>query len=245
MKQNIYDNNDFFEQYKALRAQENNYNNLLEKPNFFKLVPNVKDKIILDIGCGMGDFAATCIKRGAKHVTGIDISANMIAMARSLHANENLSFEQVAFEDVAVPAASMDFISSSLAFHYIAEFSPLIEKISLTLCSGGILLFSIQHPIVTASKNQKGWCLDEGKNLVHYAVDDYQSEGLRKLHWFVEGVEMYHHTFSTIVNTLIEHGLQIEKIIEPKPTEEAISQLPKIQKELRRPSFLIVRARKM
>lgn len=245
MKQNIYDNNDFFEQYKALRAQEHNYNNLLEKPNFFTLMPDVKDKVVLDIGCGMGDFAAICMERGAKHVTGIDISTNMIAMARSLYTDANLNFKQVAFEDFTVPAASIDLISSSLAFHYIADFSQLIEKISLALRMDGILLFSIQHPIVTASKAQTGWCLDEHKNLVHYAVDDYHSEGLRKLDWFVEGVEMYHHTLSTLVNTLIEHGLQIEKIIEPKPTEEAIKQLPKIQKELRRPSFLIVRARKV
>lgn len=76
MKQNIYDNNKFFQQYEAIRARENNYNNLLEQPNFFTQIPNLKDKVVLDIGCGMGDFAAYCINQGAKHVTGIDISSN-------------------------------------------------------------------------------------------------------------------------------------------------------------------------
>ena len=50
---------------------------------------------------------------------------------------------------------------------------------------------------------------------------------------------------STILNTLIENGLQIEKIIEPIPTEEALRNLPSLKKEFRRPSFLIIRAKKV
>lgn len=82
MKQNIYDNDTFFEKYQEIRARENNYNNLLEQPNFFSLIPNLENKVVLDIGCGMGNFAAYCISQGAKHVTGIDISSNMIAHAK-------------------------------------------------------------------------------------------------------------------------------------------------------------------
>ncbi|WP_268638794.1 class I SAM-dependent methyltransferase [Lysinibacillus xylanilyticus] len=85
MKQNIYDNNTFFEKYQEIRAREYNYNNLLEQPNFFTLIPPLKYKVVLDIGCGMGDFAAYCISQGAKHVTGIDISSNMVANAKKRH----------------------------------------------------------------------------------------------------------------------------------------------------------------
>ncbi|WP_042478493.1 class I SAM-dependent methyltransferase [Bacillus ndiopicus] len=245
MKQNIYDNNEFFQQYKALRARENNYNNLLEQPNFLTLVPALKDKVVLDIGCGMGGFAAACVNQGARHVTGIDISANMIATAKSLHTYENLTFEQAAFEDLIVPTASIDFISSSLAFHYIADFSQLIKKISVALRSDGILLFSIEHPIATSNKANEYSITDETGNILHFALDNYQNEGLRTQHWLVDNVMTYHRTMSTVLNTLIDNGLKIEKIIEPMPTDEAIAKLPSIQKELRRPSFLIVRARKV
>jgi len=49
---------------------------------------------------------------------------------------------------------------------------------------------------------------------------------------------------STILNTLIESGLQIEKIIEPILTKEAVCNLPSLNREFRRPSFLIIRAKR-
>lgn len=245
MKQNIYDNDTFFVKYQEIRARENNYNNLLEQPNFFTLIPSLKNKIVLDIGCGIGDFAAYCIHQGAKQVTGIDISSNMISNAKKRHIHENLSFEQVAFEDMTVPNGAIDFISSSLAFHYIADFQLLIKKISTALCEGGILLFSLEHPIVTANKGKESWVTNEEGNYLHFAVDNYQDEGLRTQNWLVDNVILYHRKMSTILNTLIENGLQIEKVIEPIPSKEALRNLPSLNKELRRPSFLIVRAKKV
>lgn len=38
--QNIYDNDTFFEGYKALRAGETNYNDLLEQPAMAKMLPD-------------------------------------------------------------------------------------------------------------------------------------------------------------------------------------------------------------
>lgn len=88
------------------------------------------------------------------------------------------------------------------------------------------------------------WFSDDKRRLLHYAIDNYQEEGQRSQHWYIDGVIKYHRTFSTIINTLISKHLQIEKIIEPIPTNEAINQLPSLQKELRRPSFLIIKAKK-
>ncbi|MBB4824798.1 cyclopropane fatty-acyl-phospholipid synthase-like methyltransferase [Sporosarcina luteola] len=245
MKQNIYDNNTFFEKYKELRAREHNYNNLLEQPNFFTLIPTLQNKVVLDIGCGMGDFAAYCVTQGAKHVTGFDISSNMIANAKKRHIHEGLTFERSAFEDVTVSEGTIDFVSSSLAFHYIADYQLLIKKISKALCEEGVLLFSIEHPIVTANKGKESWITNEEGNLLHFAVDNYQYEGLRTQNWIVDNVIMYHRTMSTILNTLIENGLQIEKVIEPIPAKEAVCNLPSLDKEFRRPSFVIIRAKKI
>lgn len=245
MKQNIYDNDTFFLKYQEIRSRKNNYNNLLEQPNFFSLLPSLKDKVVLDIGCGAGNFAAYCVEQGARQVTGIDISSNMISLAKKRHVYENLRFEQIAFEDMTVQNETVDFISSSLAFHYMSDFQLVIKKISATLSEDGILLFSTEHPIETANKGKENWIKDEEGNLLHFAIDNYQNEGLRKQNWIVDDVIMYHRTMSTILNTLIENGLQIEKVIEPVPTNEAGNIYPNLNKEFRRPSFLIVRARKL
>lgn len=83
MKQNIYDNDLFFKGYEEIRNRKFNYNNLLERPNFIALMPDIKGKVLLDLGCGKGEFANDCVVNGAQYVDAIDISGNMIAAAKS------------------------------------------------------------------------------------------------------------------------------------------------------------------
>ena len=109
----------------------------------------------------------------------------------------------------------------------------------------GVFIFSVEHPIATARHTMDdNWVYDDNHHRLHYAVDHYQDEGSREQTWLVEGVVKYHRTIATLVNTLIAHGLTIDKIVEPIPTQEAIQQLPSIEKELRRPSFLFIKAKK-
>lgn len=49
-KQNIYDNETFFEGYKELRYREVNANVLFEIPTLLSLLPDLKGKRVLDLG---------------------------------------------------------------------------------------------------------------------------------------------------------------------------------------------------
>lgn len=245
MKQNIYDNTLFFKRYEEIRMRKFNYNNLLERPNFLALMPNVEGKVLLDLGCGKGEFANDCVLKGAQRVDAIDISGNMIAAAKERYNSNRLHFQQISIEDMVMKESYYHIITSALALHYIADFEGTIRKVSRALCPGGVFVFSIEHPISTANKGVEQWITEEIGTITHFAVDRYQEEGRRTQNWLVDDVVMYHRTIETIVNTLISNGLQIEKIVEPMPTNEAIELLPSLQKEQRRPSFLIVRARKI
>ncbi|MFC2821980.1 MAG: hypothetical protein ACFN3H_04335, partial [Spirochaetales bacterium] len=57
---------------------------------------------------------------------------------------------------------------------------------------------------------------------VHLNLAYYCIEGERTPSWFVDNIEKYHRTFSTIMNTLIEEGFIIEKLIEPIPDNELL-----------------------
>ena len=51
---------------------------------------DVCGKTICDVGCGSGRFVAALARKGAAHVTGVDIAPNMITLSRKLAAQENV-----------------------------------------------------------------------------------------------------------------------------------------------------------
>ena len=73
---------------------------------------------------------------------------------------------------------------------------------------------------------------------------NYGVEGERESVWFVDNVKKYHRTFSTIINTLIEAGFTIEKMIEPLPTDELLEKYPAYKDLFHKPDFLLVRVKK-
>ena len=90
-QQNIYDNDVFYENFKGLRSNEINFNEVIETPIITAMLPPLKDKKILDIGCGMGQHAMQYSKAGAASVLGTDISEKMLEYARANNSAENIT----------------------------------------------------------------------------------------------------------------------------------------------------------
>ncbi|HIZ10878.1 MAG TPA: class I SAM-dependent methyltransferase [Candidatus Eubacterium faecavium] len=245
MMQNIYDNTEFFSSYKALRESDDNYNILLEQPAMMVLLPDLKNKTVIDLGCGFGDNCKTFINLGAKRVVGMDISRNMLEMAKYKNFDKHIDYIRLPLEHLSAVNEKFDLAYSSLCFHYIKEFESLIKDVAEKLNPNGTLLFSQEHPIVTASSGIAGYYrIDENGSKV-YCLCNYQDENaLRTDKWFIDGVVKYHRTFSTIINTLTDHGFIIEKVVEPVPNEQALSKRKELDKEFIKPTFLIVKATK-
>ncbi|MFS0562102.1 class I SAM-dependent methyltransferase [Terribacillus sp. 179-K 1B1 HS] len=244
MKQNIYDNEVFFTNYKALREDPVNYNELLEQPEIKRMLPDLKGKRVLDIGCGMGDLARYCAEQGAASVTAIDPSSNMLQEAKNRNSHPAIEYVQTALEDAVMASESYDIAVSSLVMHYVAGYEAVIQSIHAALKEGAILLFSTEHPISTARKEGDKWITDAEGNRLHFAVDNYHEQGRRETKWYVDGVIYYHRSIASLCNGLIRNGFSLEEVIEPIPDKAAIAKLPRIEHELRRPSFLILKARK-
>ncbi len=243
--QNVYDNPIFFEGYKELRNRDDNYNILVEQPAMTRLLPNLKNKTVLDLGCGYGNSCIDFIEKGAKRVLGIDISERMLTVAKSESSHKDIEYLCMNMAELHLLNEKFDLIYSSLAFHYIENFGSLICDVFHHLNDGGQLLFSQEHPIVTATLDGKGhFNKDANGNLISYSFSNYSESGLRNTTWFVENVIKYHRTIGELLTTIAETGFRIEEVVEPVPEEWALQKRPVLAKEFIKPNFLIIKARK-
>jgi len=100
-QQNVYDDPDFFEGYKALRQNDSGLNGALELPAIRALLPELDHLNVLDLGSGFGDFARYARAKGAAHVTGIELSTRMLAEAQRLTDDPGIIFQHISMEDFA------------------------------------------------------------------------------------------------------------------------------------------------
>lgn len=227
--------------YKNLRESRITYNDFIEQPAIRGLLPDLQDLNVLDLGCGFGEMANYMIDNNASKVTGVDISEKMLAMARK---RPEIRYIQGSMEEIEFNRNEFDLVVSSLAFHYVEDYKTLISRISKWIKPNGCLVFSTEHPVVLSNKIQSGWVKDSDHNILHWPIDNYGEEGLRNQFWGIDGVIKYHRKLSTLLNTLIQNGLTVEVIVEPESNLEGLEKMPKLINERRRPSFLIIKARK-
>lgn len=241
---NLYDNEQFFSSYLELRGKESSLNHTIEIPAFRTLVNDCSDKLILDLGCGFGEACSWYILQGAKGVVGIDSSERMIGRARLINCHDRIKYICQPMENIELPDNGFDIVASSLAFHYIQDFSSIIAKINKILKPGGTLVFSQEHPVITAKAENIGWITGNQNEKLYWAVDNYSTEGIRHKVWMNQNISKYHRTMSTILNTLTENNFNIIKVLEPLAGSKFEDMYPQLLEERRRPPFLIVKADK-
>ena len=241
MKQNIYDDPRFFEGYSQLRRHESGLNMAVDQPAMHSLIPPLANKRVLDLGCGFGKMCRYAIEQGAASVVGVDISTRMLAKAHEDTADTRISYVQSALEDLDFAPASFDVAVSSLALHYVERFDSVCANVKSWLAAGGAFVFSVEHPMVTAYP--VGQYLQGKEEGQHWQIDNYKIEGIRHTQWFVDDVVKYHRSVETYVNTLIDKGFTISRLLEPEAPADEIRKRPELREESRRPTFMLISAR--
>jgi SAM-dependent methyltransferase len=208
MKQNIYDNPEFFDTYLQLRKHETCLNKVLEEPAINSLLPSLDSKSVVDLGCGFGRFCRHASSKGAKSVIGVGISKKMLQEARNMTGDTQITCVNSPIEKFDIEPQTADIVLSSLALHYVENLDGLLKK-------------------------------------VFWPVDNYRKEGKRVCHWIVDGVIKYHRTMETYINSLIDSGFTIKRILEPEAAAEFMSCRPELAEKSRRPPFLVISSQKI
>jgi SAM-dependent methyltransferase len=240
MTQNIYDDETFFQGYSRLPRSVRGLDGAPEWPALRALLPDLRGRTVLDLGCGYGWFCRWAESRSAARVLGIDVSEKMLARARADTPGGAIAYERADLESVALERRAFDLVYSALALHYVADLGRLVAEIAGALTPGGRLVVSVEHPIYTAPA-KPGWSTDAAGRRT-WPVDRYLDEGPRVTDWLAEGVVKQHRTIGTYLNMLVGAGLAIAHVEEWGPTAAQIAAEPRFAPERERPPFLLIAA---
>jgi ubiquinone/menaquinone biosynthesis C-methylase UbiE len=232
------------------------YHAYYEKPAIRTELPDLAGLDVISIGCGSGVDTRWLADNGAKKVVGIDISSGLIDIARQ--ENPDLEFHVADMEKLDFPDGSFDLAYSSLAIHYLDDWTPTLKEARRVLRDSGQYIFSCGHPIDTAvgieEKDGFKYALlgrkinqATGERLVYGDYLKASTNGTLPVEGTLSTVEVtvYHQTFSKMMRYIREAGFTIENMVEPQPTSEMREVNPQIYEQLTRiPSFMIWTLRK-
>lgn len=243
MKENKYDDISFFSKYSGIDRSVRGLEAAGEWQTLERLLPDFKDKRVLDLGCGFGWHCEYAAKKGAAAVTGIDISEKMLEVANRRKTSDIITYLKEPIEDINFNRDSFDIVISSLALHYINSFEDICKKVFNLLTKGGYFVFSAEHPVFTAQGPQD-WHYGANGMPAHWPVDRYFEEGSRDSVFLGEQIIKYHRTLTTYFSVLVSAGFTITDMAEPVPPSNLLREYPQFLNELRRPMMLIISSRK-
>lgn len=209
------------------RGGESAAHEYLEKPAMHSKLPDLKSRDILCLGCGTGEECNLFKLRGARRVLGIDISKGLIDVARESYTG--VEFEVMDMEDLKLPDDSFDFIYSSLAIHYLKDWTAVLDNVYRVLRPGGVFLFSTHHPVkwgaeVVKGKTRNSFMLGYEFNKVTGEAEvygDYLNARKIKETWFKDlDVVYYHRPMEDIMRDIRRSGFEIADFLEPRPVPE-------------------------
>jgi ubiquinone/menaquinone biosynthesis C-methylase UbiE len=113
----------------------------LEAFTFFDVIGELAGKVVLDLACGEGFYTRQFRARGAGRVTGVDLSAGMIALARRQEAERPLNIRYlVADAREVLLDEPCDLVVAAYLLNYAAtraELAAMLQGVARCLKPGG------------------------------------------------------------------------------------------------------------
>jgi SAM-dependent methyltransferase len=175
------------------------------------LPPTLSGERVLDIACGQGRMSRYLARRGAG-VTGIDISAAMLARARAL-GPPGITYvhADVTRRPVWWDGRPFDGCTCELALMDIDELAGTLSTVTAVLRPGGWFVASIVHPCFPGNdQGRSSWPPAEGYEREGWWTSPEHNPGGARVR-----VGATHRKLSTVLNALLDAGLEAERFAEP------------------------------
>ena len=107
-----------------------------------------KDKVVLDLACGVG-YGSDIIKSyNAKEVVGLDISAEAISYAKTNYLDPSIHFFEMDYQEVSSLGKKFDLIISIETIEHIHGQSNFISKMCEVLNQNGLLICTTPNKLL-------------------------------------------------------------------------------------------------
>jgi SAM-dependent methyltransferase len=180
------------------------------------LLPSpLRDRRVLDVACGHGRATRALARHGA-HAVGVDLSEPLVRAARAaeLEDGHGVRYHVADVADIAEwwDGEPFDGAICEMAVMDLDDLSGVVRGVATTVRPGGWFLLSMVHPCFPGSDaGLSSWpphrsYFDEG----WWTSADHNPDGVRRR------VGSSHRTLSTVLNTLIESGFSIDRVVEPR-----------------------------
>ncbi len=218
--------------YEEVVGDKDSYQKTLIAPNILRLLPDIKGKRLLDIGCGEGFFSRVFKEAGAV-VTGTDISPELIEKAKKAEergrqgtepSRANVRDSKINYvvhksgDLRSIGNVSFDAAICVLALQNIQELDKTISEVSRVLKPGGHFCIILNHPSFRVPQHS-AWDYSEKTNRQQRTVWKYLKEATVKIDMYPGKkpsvfTYSFHRPLQTYVKTLAKHGLPIVNLEE-------------------------------
>lgn len=217
--------------YLAHTERADSWNNIYERPYVLSQLHDLKNKNVLDLGCGSGFYTKYALEMGA-NVTAIDASQVMIDRLSSLIDSPKLS---LFCADATKPLTflqpqSFDCIICALFIHYIKDWGPLLAELYRMMKKGGKLIISTHHPFHDYRYLEKDSYFDNMLVEDTWGHDDLSFK-----------VSYYTRSLTDVLRPIIKSQFDILSMEEPLPDEICRRMDPELyEHRTKRPGLLFI-----
>jgi ubiquinone/menaquinone biosynthesis C-methylase UbiE len=132
----------------------------VEKEALFALLPDLRGRRVLEVGCGTGNISLELARRGAR-VVGLDLSGPMLALAAPKARQEALPLSLIRGAAGSLPFAEAGFdgVISILALDFIPDRAGAVREMARVLRPGGFLALALlnRYSLWTAKRMLRAW----------------------------------------------------------------------------------------
>lgn len=179
----------------------------------------VQKKLILDLGTGSGILAKGIMGNLATKVVGLDLS--LMQLQKAAENNLGPSYLQSNSGELPFKSGVFDGVLASMVLEHVGNLQNTVEEISRVLQPTGLFVAVINHPVFQTPGSGPVSAHNSDSDEIGWKVGNYLIES-SEVEEISDGIYIpyEHRTISTYLNTFLENGFQLQRVLEPAIVDE-------------------------